>query len=393
MLGACASNSGPVARVDTDAVARYRSAGYAVPTVPGIEAHRIRGPLSEAPWTISLTRPADHAIRPLIVYLPALGQSDDAPNHWVVAWAQAGYAVISIQALEDDANVWATSEARSGDFERIARSRYADELMSDRIARLAVLLNQVKVRSLRAEPGLDGLDWSHLALAGADLGAYTVQSVIASSPQTLAAIGWPLAPVAYIVISPYAVRSHPAPDPTPHAPVLMISSRDDVDAYGVVTDAAVRRLAFDRLGAGKDYFLEIGTATHRWLGGQVQMQGSPEATPRRPSMMADESPERRARHGVNPGQASDAMAPGGDDEELTPEKRAKLTASREELEKARSRALTHAALSEVSFEQVSIAFLDTTLRALPAAEAWLANGASGWLQEGDRLKLREGRNP
>ncbi len=376
-----------MARVDADAVARYRSAGYAVVTVPGIEAHRIRGPLSEAPWTITLTRPADHALRPLIVYLPALGQPDDAPSHWVTAWAQAGYAVISIQPLDDDANVWATPEARSGDFERIARSRFSDDLMADRISRLATLLNQVKVRSLRAEPGLDGLDWTRLALVGADLGAYTVQSIVGSSAQSLSAIAWPLSPVAYIAISPYAVRSHPAPEPTAHAPVLMVSSRDDVDAYGVVSDPTVRHLAFDRLGDGTDYFLEIGTATHRWLAGQVQLQGAPEATPHRAAMMADEQ-DRRTRHVPGAGQASDAMAPGGEDDELTPEKRAKLTASREEMEKMRSRVLTHAALSEVSVEDVSIAFLDTYVRQSPVAGAWLQGGAGAWLQEGDRLRVR-----
>ena len=249
LLAACASSPVPVAKVDEDAVARYRAAGYALPAPVPIEAHRISGPVTEAPWTVGLTRPADHQTHPLIVYLPSLGEDDTAPVRWIETWAHAGYAVLVVQALRDDADVWSTPYARSGDFERIARARFADELMADRIARLSRLLAQVRTRSLRGEAGLDGLDWNHLALAGADLGGYTVQCIATSPPAALAAVQWPLKPQAYLVISPYAVRGVSAvPSVAPDAPVLMISARDDVDAYGVVTDPAIRHLAFDRLG-------------------------------------------------------------------------------------------------------------------------------------------------
>jgi hypothetical protein len=174
----------------------------------------------------------------------------------------------------------------------------------------------------------------------------------------------------------------------------MVSSRDDVDAYGVVSDPSVRRLAYDRLaqldgiGRGQDFFLELGTATHRWLCGQVQIQGASEPPTRRAPMMADEMPDARKRRAPGVPGGSDAMAPGGLDDDLTPEKRASLKASREELERARSRVLTHAALSEVSVEDVSVAFLDRYVRDEPQAGAWLMESAQKWLQDGDRLKVR-----
>jgi hypothetical protein len=387
-LAACASAPVPVAKVDEDAVARYRAAGYALPAALPVEAHRISGPVTEAPWTIGLTRPADHQSHPLIIYLPSLGENDTASVRWITTWAQAGYAVLVIQPLADDAEVWSTADARSGDFERIARARFADELMADRITRLARLLEQIRARSLRAEPGLEGLDWGHLALAGADLGAYTVQNIATGSPAGLAAAGWTLAPQAYLAISPYAVRGPAPADAVPaRAPVLMISSRDDVDAYGVVTDTAIRHLAFDRLGAGDNYYLELASATHRWLGGAVVLTASPENTPRARSVLADDEAPGPGGRRQKPPSGRDDMAPQGEEDE-TPAARKARQDARLELAQARSRALTHSALSVASFEAVSVAFLDARLRGQAAARAWLTESAPHWLQDGDRLKHR-----
>jgi hypothetical protein len=386
VLAGCSAAPAPLAKVDEDAVARYRSAGYPMAPALPIESHRISGPVTEAPWTIGLTRPADHLLRPLIIFLPSLGQDDAAPVRWIETWAHAGYAVLVVQALGDDANVWSTPDARSGDFERIARARFADELMADRISRLARLLEQVRVRSVRSEPGLDGLDWNHIALAGADLGAYTVQSIAVAAPAALAAAGWTLEAQAYLVISPYAVRGAPSPDAVAaRAPVLMISSRDDEDAYGVVTDPLIRHLAFDRLAGTDDYYFELGAATHRWLGGAVVLADAPENTPRPRAIMSDEAAQGGRRR--KPGAARDSMAPEGDDEDSPAEKKARI-ASRADLIAARSRALTQSALSVTSFEAVSTAFLDAYLRRLPGAHAWLADAAPQWLQDGDRLKHR-----
>jgi len=387
-LAACSTAPAPVAKVDEEAVARYRAGGYGPPAPLAIESHRISGPVTEAPWTIGLTRPADHQLRPVIIFLPSLGQDDAAPVRWIETWAHAGYAVLVIQPLADDADVWSTPDARSGDFERIARARFADELMADRIARLSRLLIQVRTRSLRSEPGLDGLDWNHLALAGADLGAYTVQSIATAPPPTLAAAAWPLNPQAYLVISPYAVRGAPPVDTAAaRAPVMMISAVDDVDAYGVVTDPAIRHLAFDRLVGVDDYYFELGVATHRWLGGAVVLADAPEATPRARPMMSDEVSGGQNRGRRKPGSARDDMAPQGDDEDTAAEKKAR-TASRLDMLAARSRALTQSALSVTSFEAVSLAFLDAYVRDLPAAHAWLGETAPHWLQDGDRLKHR-----
>jgi len=347
-------------------------------------------------------------LRPVIIFLPSLGEADDAHNHWVEVWAKAGYAILDVQALSDDANVWGTPEARSGDFERIARSRFGDELMADRLARLAALLNQIRARGQAGDPTLMGLDWSHLALAGADLGAYTIQTTLNSSPRSLASIAWPLKPLAYIVISPYGRRnSNPArldaygnadagapvdAGEIPHAPVLMISGPNDADAYGIVTDPSVRRLAFarlgpDRNGTSSDYYLEMQYATHRWLGGlSAGLAGFGEPAPKHSAP----PPVLQGQGGVrdHQGQDKDDVSPGGDDDESTPEKKAQREAARAELIRTRSRDLTRLAIGEVRFRAVTVAFLDAYVRGKEEAQTWLNQTAPGWLSDSDRLKRR-----
>ncbi len=394
LLGACASGSVPLPVADEAAIQRYREGGYPMPPAAALQTRRISAPLTEASWSVSLTRTADATAHPVIVLLPSLGEDDTAPVRWIGSWARAGYAVLTIQPLAEDADAWATADARSGDFARVARARFAPELMPERIAQLVRRLAEVHARSQRGETGLEALDWTRVVLAGADLGAYTVETTL-QADAALQAPGWTLTPLAYIVINPYARRSGDAgaaPARPAHAPVLMISARDDVDAYGLVTDATQRRQAFDRLGPGEAWYLELGAVSHRWLAGEMLSTAGAEGPHRPPGpVRADgDGPERRRKGPLAvPGAAGarDSMAPEGEDEDGPVDKKA-MQAARLEMAAARSRALTHAGLSVASFEAVSLAFLDATVRQQPAARAWLGESAGKWLQDGDRLKHR-----
>ncbi len=402
LLAACASSPVPVPAVDQAAVAHYRDSGYARQPPLAVQTRRVSALLTESPWSVSVTRAPGPEVRPLVIFLPSLGEDDSAPVRWVQSWAQAGYAVLVIQPLADDADVWSTPDARSGDFDRVARSRFAADLMPDRIAQLARLLGEIRARSLRAEPGLEALDWSRLALAGADLGAYTTQCIVDGQAVARPELRWPLQPKAYVIISPFSRRhgapadapAHAAAPASPHAPVLMISARDDTDAYGLVADVAVRHRAFDQLGPGPAWYLELAAVSHRWLAGELLPTAGAEAPHRAGGPNLAQSPDappdrrrsdsRRAAKGVA---ARDAMAPETDEEEAPVDKKA-LLAARTEMALARSRALTRAALSVASFEAVSMAFLDATVRDQPGARAWLDDAAGKWLRDGDRLKYR-----
>ena len=58
---------------------------------------------------IERTAPQDAAVVPVVVYLPGLGQSAAAGATWRAAWASAGYAVLAVQPLDDDALAWTSA--------------------------------------------------------------------------------------------------------------------------------------------------------------------------------------------------------------------------------------------------------------------------------------------
>ncbi len=370
-LGACAGPKPLLPNVDVGAVARYRLAGYDAGALRTIERRHFSSPPSlEVGWRADLVRPSYGAGQagpvPVIVYVPALGRASAAPNRWVDAWARRGYAVFRVQPLSGDAAAWQSPAAIDGDFDAVARERYAADVMPRRIARLRTVLQALRARSRLREPDLDDLDWSHVAIAGSGLGAYTVQRIAATG--ALPSFGVR----AYLAISPYAVAARHRSRAS-GAPILMVSSQDDVDPDGMVSDPLARHLAFDRLrSGGEDYYLEFVSATHRWLDGATD-----EGT-----LQGDDAPDTAPFGG-----ADDAASDG--------EGKPDAAAARKEREahrravRARSLLMTDTALAEVSFADVTTAFLDANLRGRAAARSWLAGPAPRWLQ-GARLKRRDG---
>src|SRR5689334_5149627 len=56
---------------------------------------------------IAWTAPSAGSGLPVVLYLPGLGEPAEAAGAaWRRAWAQAGYAVVLVQPLEDDATAW-----------------------------------------------------------------------------------------------------------------------------------------------------------------------------------------------------------------------------------------------------------------------------------------------
>ncbi len=370
-LAACAGPKPLLPTVDVGAVARYRLAGYDTGMLQTIE-HRqfVSPPSDEVGWNAHLVRPAYDANQagsiPVIVYVPALGRGSDAPNRWIDAWARRGYAVFRVQPLPGDATAWQSPAAIDGDFDAVARDRYAAAVMPRRIARLRTILQALRARSRRREANVDDLDWSHVAIAGSGLGAYTVQRIAATG--ALASFGVH----AYLAISPYAAaaahRSHAS-----DAPILMVSSQDDIDPDGMVSDPLARHLAFDRLhSSGEDYYLEFVSATHRWLDGATDED-----------TLRWDAPDTAPFEGTD-----DAASDGGGKPDAAAARREREAHRR--AVRARSRLMTDTALAAVSFTDVTTAFLDANLRGRAAARSWLAGQAPRWLQ-GARLKRRDGK--
>lgn len=194
---------------------------------------------------------------PVVVYLPGLGQEADAGQRWAAAWAQAGYAVLTVQPLADDAAAWRSPLARAGEFRALGELHQGDALRSARRAALQRL-----IAGLQASPPFAGatLDWQRSAVAGYEIGAQTVLDLAGD------AAAWQ--PRALIAISPPPMT---AAGPTP--PLLVVTSDTDGDALGLVRDPAERRRAFEQRPAGSAWLLSPPGLSHAALSGTLAPDG------------------------------------------------------------------------------------------------------------------------
>lgn len=194
---------------------------------------------------------------PVVVYLPGIGQEGDAGQRWAAAWAQAGYAVLGVQPLAEDAAAWRSPLARTGEFRALGELHYGEALRTQRLQALRNL-----VAALKAQPAVAGatLDWQHVAVAGYETGAQTALDLGGD------ASGW--RPQAVIAISPPPMAS-----PAGEAAALLVTGDNDGDALGLVTRPAQRRRAFDGLSPGAGWLLSLPGVSHAALAGTLAPEG------------------------------------------------------------------------------------------------------------------------
>ena len=306
--------------------------------------------------------PAHATHAPLLVYLPALGESSDAALRWRTAWATAGYAVMSLQALDEDAAAWSSDLARAGDFKALGRQRYGDAEMARRVQTIAAVVGDARRRATAGDAVWRGVDWSRVAIAGFDLGAYTALTIAAGrAADSVAALdGLPVRAV--IALSPLARAVGAAPDTryaTLRSAVLTVTSDADADPLGLVSGAHARRTAFDLMQGPDKFLLSLQGPTHAELGGEVEHKasrsGSAGAKP------TSDTGQRR-RKGNKRSSPDDAATPRGDDAD----------------DGESAAALSPAALQSrmAAAQAVSIAFLDAYVRDAPRARQWLDGAAA-----------------
>ncbi|MBV8037588.1 hypothetical protein [Roseateles sp.] len=194
---------------------------------------------------------------PVVVYLPGLGQGSEAGQRWAAAWAQAGYAVLAVQPLEDDAAAWRSALARSGEFRELGQLHYGEAMRAARLAALRRLL-----AALQAGPQAAGvaLDWQRAAVAGYETGAQTVLDLGSDDSAWL--------PQAVIAISPPPMDAAAA---TP--PALLVTSDTDGDALGLVTRPTERHRALATLRPGASWLLSPPGLSHAALSGTLAPEG------------------------------------------------------------------------------------------------------------------------
>jgi len=105
-------------------LARFASRGYESATPTTTETSRDVWKHGTDEIIIDLLLPSSVTQAPLVIYMPGLGEPVEAGEKWRIGWAQAGYAVASMQTV-GSAALWSTSAGRNGDFKRAASEQFA----------------------------------------------------------------------------------------------------------------------------------------------------------------------------------------------------------------------------------------------------------------------------
>lgn len=287
---------------------------------------------------ISLLVPEGARNVPVIIYLPGLGESANGGELWRQTWADAGYAVLSVQATRDNASIYNSSNARDGAFRTIAANAFAEAPAANRVAEVDRILSEARRRGQAGEPGFAALDTSKVAVAGFDLGAQTAAALAGErQPGQPRPVDWK--PLATILLSPYVPggvddRRYSQID----SPLLAVTGPMDEDPFSWIASAQQRFGLFRSL-SHDGYQLTLNDATHTVLSGTIVKVDRSDKKPRSGSddqSGANHRPGRPANPGFDARQAGSVAA-------------------------------------------VTIAFLDARLKQSVPAQQWLDDKAQGWL--------------
>lgn len=377
-LAACAASGPP--KADDSQVRAYAARGYQAALHDRAVTSADEWTFEQQPQPLLLTLPEGAAAPlPLVVYLPGLGEDAGAGKLWREAWAEAGYAVLSLQPLADDEAAFRSEQARSGEFKALGRERWAAAAMVRRVARLTAVVAQARERGARGEPPWNRLDWSRVAIAGYDLGAHAAL-VLAGERDGSNAVA-PVSPRAVIAISPdgggaaagVAARRGWADI---HVPALLVSSDEDGDPLGLIASPAQRLASFDAMPGPDQDLLLLHQLPHLRLSGlpSDEIAAPPaEAAPR------SESPGPGGRRRGGNGGGATAVP---DSDRALADVRGFGAGAGGGL------SATATELRLVAVRAVTTAFLDAHLRGDARARAWLAERAGAWLGRDGELRRR-----
>lgn len=377
ILSGCVGNSPP--KVDDVRVKQFAGRGYLTDDRFSIATTFANWNVGDYSFDIAWTVPVSGSSLPVVVYLPGLGESRTAGESWRTAWAQAGYAVLSLQLLDEDQKAWSSAAARRGDFGALARERYGGPATSARLKALAALMMELQRGHPDNEVLLHRLDLSQVAIAGFDVGAYTSMLVAGETPKADTHLERLPIPVAAIVaLSPYADFSGNGLSTRYQSiamPVLSVSGDADADSAGVVSSPSLRRAPFEYMPSPDAYLLWLSNATHAAFSGAARLRAGEEPGLGRPGDSPGSRKGGSRRHGGHSypdGTGTGEYVGGGG------ASRANAAASP-----------TDRALDVSLVQGVTTAFFDAYLKHDAVALEWLRKDAKRWV--GDRGDLQRKR--
>ena len=243
--------------------------GYAGPN-HAVSSTRETWPHDGVPVEVSIFIPDAPGKLPVVVYLPGVGEDTGQGELWRRPWAQAGYAVVSIQPKAYGEALWANHQAKPGDFKAVGRAVFSRHALEERLSQVCWALEQLAARVRGGNPRYASLDLGRMALAGYDLGAQTAL-VLAGEKVDLALPAPPPVFTAAILISPHA---DPAREKAPgryaaiQMPLLLVSGGQDQDPAAISTPAS-RKSLWNELPPGGKHLLWFERANHRLLSGSM----------------------------------------------------------------------------------------------------------------------------
>jgi dienelactone hydrolase len=343
-------------------------------TTSMLEAWTVAG----EPVEMTLVRPSGNDLFPLVIYLPGLGEPSSAGAAWRHAWAEAGYAVVSLQSVANGETLWSSVQARRGDFPDLAREHFSRGALAKRLTVLRSLFEELNHR--HDSGALGGVDVSRIALAGFDLGAQTVMAAAGETGYDVEPFALPGAVKCVIVLSPYADFTGAGFEKrfaTIQVSVLSVTSTDDTDPYGLVSAAAIRRAPFEHMPPGEKYLLSLVNAPHALIAGKetpsadhsvLAQEDSPRATSGDASNQGSGAGHRRGDGGSQKGRRGGGNESSG-------------------MKSSSSRPVSSVAWAAqlARVQSVTTAYLDTNLKNDRVAGEWLTRDARRWL--GDDAEL------
>ncbi|WP_247257239.1 alpha/beta hydrolase [Pseudomonas moorei] len=295
---------------------------------------------------------------PLIIYLPGLGEGASGGVVWRNAWAQAGYAVLSVQGHAYDKSIFSSRQALDGDFRGLASSDYTAAALRDRLSTLQEVLTEVRKRAAKGDAQLAAIDWSQVVVAGFDVGAQTAEALAgALEPGTTSGVA--IEPKAVLLLSPYVeAGARREVFAQMSAPVLSMTGQEDEDPFNWVSSYRQRQVLGESVTVPGSVQLELDKATHKTLSGTALFN--------RPEKKADKGSDASGGASKGRGHKHGAKSGGG----------------------------SHGPMGEpapdpkqvAAIQAIGVAFLDSRIKHNAAATEWLQKGAPGWLGGAGSLK-------
>lgn len=281
-LFACATPSPPGPREKVPDATQRSFVEHAYAAGPSVairqSSQTLDGP--DGPLQINLLAPRLEGSYPLVIYLPGLGDVVNSGEPWRKAWAEAGFAVLSVQDRQDGMPLLASEKARRGDIAGMVRDANSDARREIRVKELLFALAAAREAK---EPMFRSIDFSRVTLAGFDTGAFTALAFGGESASPAPENAIP-GLKAIVAISPALPDGF-----VPHGrytgaglPVLVVSSDADFDEYGLVTDIGMRIAPFHAMPRNDKYLLSFKRVSHRQLAGDASA-GTPRAMSGMPS--------------------------------------------------------------------------------------------------------------